>query len=66
MEVELETLEMERFRLLSPGNRNVSAQKTAQHASVGIAKILHITARRWHTDDDSDESSNMRALEQTT
>ena len=63
MEVEVEALEMERFRLLPSGNRNVSVQKTAQHASVEIAKILHITARRWHTDDDSDESSNMRALD---
>ena len=62
VEVEVKILEMERFRLLPSGNRNVSLEKTAQHASVGNAKILHITARRRHADDDdSDESSDMRA-----
>ena len=63
MNVEVETLEMERLRLMPSRSSNVCLEKRARQASAGIAKILHITARQGHTNKDSLHSSNMCALD---
>ena len=63
MRVEVDTLEMERLRLMPSRSGNVCLEKAAQQASAGTAKILHITARQRHTDEDSPYSSDMSALD---
>ena len=50
MGVEVETLEMERLRLMPSRSRNVCLETTAQKASTGTAKILHVTARQRNVD----------------
>ena len=66
MGVEVGTLEMERLRLMPSRSTcsNVCLETTAQQASAGMTKIMHITARQRHAEGDSDVCSNdMDALD---
>ena len=60
MGVEVETLEMERLRLMPSRSSNICLE-IAQQASTGIAKILHITARWRHAKDSN--SGNIHDLD---
>ena len=53
--VEVETLEMERLRLMPSRSGNVCLEKRARQASAGMAKILHVTARERDTEDNNSD-----------
>ena len=59
--VEVETLEMERLRLMPSRSSDICLEKIAQQASTGIAKILHITAWWRHAEDSN--SGNIHDLD---
>ena len=53
--VGVETLEMERLRLMPSRSGNVCLEKRARQASAGMAKILHVTARERDTEDNNSD-----------
>ena len=61
MNVEVETLEMERLRLMPSSSSNICLEKRAQQASAGMASILHITVR--HRDAEDNDSGDIYDLD---